>query len=182
MSKSFLSQVTTFLLTALLAGCVLVAAPASKSADTAADPEWQKIVEAGKREGTVLIYGNLVQASESAAFADEFNKATGITLDIVGGASGAPLAQRLKTETQAGQLSADVFGGGSQFVRQLKGENLFQVIKDKPLPVLKEPASVWRIQPLAMSRTAISQFTDPPANTTATSLSTPACCQSRTIQ
>ncbi len=123
--------------------------PREQIRGTTTVPQWQKIVEAGKREGTVLIYGNLVQASESAAFADQFNKATGITLDIVGGASGAPLAQRLKTETQAGQPSADVFGGGSQFVRQLKGENLFQVIKDKPLPVLKEPASVgessrWR--------------------------------------
>jgi iron(III) transport system substrate-binding protein len=152
----FISRSIPMLLMLSLAACSMpgvggTGAPANASPDGSSDPEWQNIVDAAKREGTVLIYGNLVQASESAAFAEEFNKATGITLDIVGGASGAPLAQRLKTETQAGQPSADVFGGGSQFVRQLKAENLFQVIKDKPLPVLKESPSVWRIQPLAMS-------------------------------
>src|SRR5688572_29119559 len=153
MSKILLWSVAVALVAVLISGCTPPgsAPPSGKPSDAAADPEWQKVIDAGKREGTVLIYGNLVQASESAVFAVEFNKATGITLDIVGGASGAPLAQRLRTETQAGQPSADVFGGGSQFVRQLKAENLFQVIKDKPLPVLKEPASVWRIEPLAMS-------------------------------
>jgi iron(III) transport system substrate-binding protein len=155
----FISRLSPTILAMALVACSMPGAggntsPAGKPAEGASDTEWQKVVDAAKREGTVLIYGNVVQASESPAFAEEFNKATGISLDIVGGASGAPLAQRLKTETQAGQPSADVFGGGSQFVRQLKAENLFQVIKDKPLPVLpvlKEPTSVWRIQPLAMS-------------------------------
>ena len=126
----FISRSIPMLLFLALAACSMpgvggTSAPAGTSKAGSSDPEWQKIVDAAKGEGTVLIYGNLVQASESAAFAEEFNKATGITLDIVGGASGAPLAQRLKTETQAGQPSADIFGGGSQFVRQLKADNLF---------------------------------------------------------
>ena len=61
------------------------------------------------------------------------------------------MAQRLRTEIQANQPTADVFEGSSQFIRQLKNEGLFVPLKDKALPTLKEDASVWKVNPLAMS-------------------------------
>ncbi len=121
------------------------------SSASSEDPAWQQIVEAAKREGSVLVYGSVLQGAEGTAIAEEFKKATGVTIDVVEAASGAPLAQRIRTEVQAGQPTADIFSGGSIFVHQVKREGFFTPIKDQPLPIFKEPATVWRLHPLAMS-------------------------------
>jgi iron(III) transport system substrate-binding protein len=136
-------------------GCAAPTQQASSSKLSAGsstqDPAWQQIVDAAKREGSVLVYGSILMGAEGSTIAEEFKKATGITFDAVEAASGAPLAQRIRTEVQAGQPTADIFSGGSIFVHQIKKEGFFSPVKDQPLPVFKEPDSVWRLHPLAMS-------------------------------
>ncbi len=123
--------------------------PASSASSE--DGAWQQVVEAAKREGSVLVYGSVLQGAGGTDIAEEFEKATGVTIDVVEAASGAPLAQRIRTEVEAGEPTADIFSGGSIFVHQVKREGFFTPIKDQPLPIFKEPATVWRLHPLAMS-------------------------------
>jgi ABC-type Fe3+ transport system substrate-binding protein len=115
------------------------------------DPAWASVLDAGKKEGQILAYAGIFRGTEDQAIAEAFKQATGITFEFVSAASTAPMAQRLRTEIQANQPTADVIEGSSQFIRQLKTEGLFTSVKDKALPALKEDASVWKVNPLAMS-------------------------------
>ena len=62
----------------------------SRQREWSRTPDWDKIVEAGKQEGKVLIYGALLGGPEGPAITEEFRKQTGITVDFVAGA-GSPL-------------------------------------------------------------------------------------------
>jgi len=155
MTPRFLHCVIGIITAFTLAACSGPAAPSPASqgsqSSTPADPAWAAIVEAGKKEGSVLAYAGIFRGTEDQAIADAFKQASGITFEFVSAASTAPMAQRLRTEIQANQPTADVFEGSSQFIRQLKNEGLFVPLKDKALPTLKEDASVWKVNPLAMS-------------------------------
>lgn len=154
MMTSRVFRTCTMVLLLAVVACGPPAAPATQDKAPAAgspiDAEWQKILDAAKKEGSVIIYGGIIAGGEITALAEEFRQQTGISFDMVSVASGAPLAQRIRTEVGANQPTADVFGGGSQFVHQLKKEGLFGTVKGQPLPVLREPDSVWRLHPLAM--------------------------------
>jgi iron(III) transport system substrate-binding protein len=126
------------------------ASQGSSQSSQSSDSAWSAILEAGKKEGQVLAYAGIFRGTDDQAIAEAFKQATGITFEFVSAASTAPMAQRLRTEVQANQPTADVFEGSSQFIRQLKTEGFFTPLKDKPLPALKEDASVWKVHPLAM--------------------------------
>jgi len=155
------SLVCVFVLVACTAPSGAPSGPGAPSAGGPVDSEWQKIVAAAQKEGSVLAYTGIFRGNEDQAIADEFKRQTGINFDWVNAASTAPLAQRLRTEVQAGQPSADILEGSSQFVRQLKNDGFFISVKDKPLPTLKEPESVWKIHPLAMSAEGDIQISRP---------------------
>lgn len=141
------------LLVAILTACAPAAAPASTSTSPsgqAEDPEWQKIVDAGKKEGKLLVYGLLLAGPEGAKIADEFRKKHGITADFVSG-PGAPTVQRLREEAKAGQPSADIWEGAFPWVGIVQKEGFFVSLKGKPLPAFKEPKSTWHVDPTYMS-------------------------------
>src|SRR5215217_3548882 len=78
--------IPTVLLVSLMAitACAAPSAPApapskndaskASSASSGPDAEWDKIVEAGKQEGKVLIYGALLGGPEGSAITEEFRK------------------------------------------------------------------------------------------------------------
>lgn len=172
MVRTVLRHALLFTVVISLFGCAAPSAPApaaappppaggaAKPADPAtADAEWQKIVEAGKLEGKVLIYGALLGGPEGSAIVEEFRRQTGITVDFVAGA-GSPLYQRIREETKGGP-SADLFEGSQPWPSIIQKEGYFQSIKDKPLPALKEAKTAFLVDPTIMSETgeyAISRF------------------------
>src|SRR5688500_18472680 len=64
------------------------AAPAAEKAaapatGAAADAEWERIVEAGKKEGRVTIYGRLLSGPEGTILAEAFKQKYGITVEFI---------------------------------------------------------------------------------------------------
>src|SRR5215204_2920450 len=122
---------------------------AKPAASTGPDAEWEKIVEAGKQEGKVLIYGALLGGPEGSAIAEEFRKQTGITVDFVAGA-GSPLYSRIREELKAGG-SADLFEGSQPWPSIIQKDGNFFSMKGKPLPVLRNELSAFPVNPLLMA-------------------------------
>lgn len=133
------------------------AAPAVSSKDAPAtaagvDPEWQKILDAAKQEGTVLVYGQgFMRGAEGQMIAQEFQKQTGIKIDLVEISGGSASYQRIREEMRANAPTADVFLGAPPFPGIMEKDGVAMIVKDKPLPIFKEPKSNWRVDPLAMS-------------------------------
>ncbi len=88
-----------------------VKAPTEKAQGGAWKAEWDKDVEAAKKEGKVLIYstpsGDVIRAVASA-----FEKKYGIKVEWVNG-RGEELTQRMQTEKNAGIRAVDVIMSGS---------------------------------------------------------------------
>jgi iron(III) transport system substrate-binding protein len=128
------------------------AAPAQKAPASAAsaDAEWEKIVEAGKKEGRVTIYGRLLSGPEGTILADAFKQKHGITVEFIAGA-GSPMFSRIKEELKAGRPTADLYEGSQPWPGNIEREGYFVNLKDKPLPSLKDPENVWLIDPWFMS-------------------------------
>jgi iron(III) transport system substrate-binding protein len=113
------------------------------------DADWDKIVEAGKQEGKVLIYGALLGGPEGSAITEEFRKQTGITVDFVAGA-GSPLYSRIREELKGGG-SADLFEGSQPWPSIIQKDGYFVSSKDKPLPVLRNELSAFPVDPRMMA-------------------------------
>ncbi|MFN0071401.1 MAG: ABC transporter substrate-binding protein [Chloroflexota bacterium] len=129
------------------------AAPA-KDAVSGVDPEWQKILDAAKQEGTVLVYGQgFMRGAEGQMIAQEFQKQTGVKIDLVEISGGSASYQRIREEMRANTPTADVFLGAPPFPGIMEKDGVAMVVKDKPLPIFKEPKANWRVDPLAMSDT-----------------------------
>lgn len=126
------------------------AAPAAEPASAGTDAEWQKIVDAGKKEGKLTIYGRLLSGPEGTVIADAFKQETGISVEFVAGA-GSPMFSRIKEESKAGRPTADIYQGAQPWPANIEREGYFVNIKNVPLPALKEPASAWVVDPWFMS-------------------------------
>jgi ABC-type Fe3+ transport system substrate-binding protein len=132
------------------------AKPAAKeaAAPSGTDAEWQKILDAAKQEGSVLVYGQgFLRGAEGQQIAQEFQKQTGVKIDLVEISGGSGAYQRIREEMRANAPTADMFLGSPPFPGIMEKDGLNMVIKDKPLPILKEPATNWRVEPLSMSST-----------------------------
>jgi iron(III) transport system substrate-binding protein len=131
------------------------AAPAAEKAaapatDAAADAEWERIVEAGKKDGRVTIYGRLLSGPEGTILAEAFKQKYGITVEFIAGA-GSPMFSRIKEELKAGRPTADLYEGSQPWPGNIEREGYFVNLKDKPLPSLKDPDNVWLVDPWFMS-------------------------------
>jgi ABC-type thiamine transport system substrate-binding protein len=92
----------------LLTGCLAFPALAhSQDWQT----EWNRVLEAAKKEGRVVVSGPPNPAARLEIPA-RFKERFGITVEYVGGGSSS-LASRLRLEQQAGLSTIDVFMGGS---------------------------------------------------------------------
>jgi iron(III) transport system substrate-binding protein len=119
---------------------------ASSSSGTGVSAEWQKVLDAARKEGKVLVYAERFTGPEGTLINTEIQQRYGITVDIIS-ATGAQLVPRYQQEVKAGQPSADFMEGSPTTLTALRAEETFVPLKDKPLPVLAEPASVWLTGP-----------------------------------
>ncbi|MFN0071813.1 MAG: ABC transporter substrate-binding protein [Chloroflexota bacterium] len=139
--------------------CSAPAAPAPTAAPSAAkapgqapaaDAEWDRIVAAAKQEGTVTIYGRLLSGPEGTVLAEAFKQQFGITVEFVAGA-GSPMFTRIKEEKASGRPTADLYEGSQPWPGNIERAGYFENLKDKPIPSLKDPESVWLTDPWFMS-------------------------------
>ena len=94
-------------------------APSAAGARPAWEQEWEKVLAAAKKEGTVAVAG-LPGAEIRKAVSELFEKRYGITVEYLG-QRGDQLTGRIKTERDAGQYLWDVhFGGTTSIITVLK--------------------------------------------------------------
>ncbi len=133
-----------------LAACSPSASPApsgsAPSTNAPVSAEWQQVLDAARREGKLLIYAERFTGQEGTLINTELQRIAGITVDIIS-ATGAQLVPRYQQESKAGQPSADLMEGSPTTLTALRTEGAFLPLRDKPLPVLAEPASVWLTAP-----------------------------------
>ncbi|MBM2832465.1 MAG: extracellular solute-binding protein family 1, partial [Dehalococcoidia bacterium] len=143
--------ITLFLVLGLvLAACApkaaLAPSPAPSQAPTASPApalsEWDKVLAAAKKEGTVTVY-NVFGAITGKAM-EEGMKKYGIKVENIGGI-GNDLELKIKTEQQAKTYFADVFMGGWVNQRNVVAQGFGQPV-EVAIPSLQEK-DVWFFHP-----------------------------------
>lgn len=115
---------------ACVAGFAIGAVPAlAADWQAGAGAEWHKMLEAGRKEGTVVVAGS---PEIGVAFTKAFKRDTGITLSYLGG-SYRDLSSRLSRELRSGRVTIDVDLGGGSSLYYIKNGYLKPI---KPLLVL----------------------------------------------
>lgn len=83
----------------------------SKEAKNSGEQEWEKVLEAARKEGKITLYINFPPALRQA-IGDAFEKKTGIKTEMVTG-RGDEIAAKVLIERRAGLYLADVHLGGT---------------------------------------------------------------------
>jgi iron(III) transport system substrate-binding protein len=103
---------------------------------------WQKIVEAAKKEGKVVVGGPPTSVLRQK-FKETFEKRFGIELELIS-APGPQNASRAMSEFKAGVKYFDVLHGGSGTLEPLMRENMLEPLMDFViLPEVKDPRQWW---------------------------------------
>ncbi len=89
--------------TIALAACVL---PVLAQAQSKA--EWDKVIEAAKKEGKVVVYSGYISPETHNAINAEFRKQYGIAVDVLS-ARGGELRERVRMEHQTNRFLVDVY-------------------------------------------------------------------------
>jgi iron(III) transport system substrate-binding protein len=119
---------------------VFLSAGSARSADPQA--EWQKTLEAAKKEGRVVA-GGPPTAVLRQKYKETFEKRFGIELELVS-APGPQNAGRAAKEFKAGVTYFDVLHGGSGTLEPLMYENMLALFADYMiLPEVKDPRQWW---------------------------------------
>jgi iron(III) transport system substrate-binding protein len=122
------------------------APPAASAARSAEEAEWDRVLQAARQEGTVVVAGYPTDEARQAS-TEPFEKRYGITVQFepLGGPQGAVLAERVRTERAAGQHRWDVFvGGTTTIINALKPMGAVEPIEAALLlPEVKDPGR-WR--------------------------------------
>ena len=97
-----------------LTAVALLSAGTACAADwqASAGPEWQKMLAAGRQEGTVAVAG---RGEMAEPMTDAFKRDTGIGLDFLGG-EGREQFTRLVREMRAGNVTIDVIFDGQSLI------------------------------------------------------------------
>ncbi|MDP2644483.1 MAG: extracellular solute-binding protein [Desulfobacterales bacterium] len=105
------------------------------------EAQWQKTLEAGKKEGKVTVYGSDM-GSVLRKHAPVFGKKFGIELEITSG-RGSQLGQRLRREKTAGMHLADVVMAGGNSILSYKKMGITEPMDNKLiLPEVTDP-KLW---------------------------------------
>ncbi len=86
--------------------------------------EWQKVVEAAKREGKVVLYSALVGAPSTSRIAEAFEEKYGIVVDTLE-ARASELLERVRTEQASGRSLGDVSYNGSTATERQMIDSVF---------------------------------------------------------
>lgn len=104
--------------------------------------EWNKIVEAAKKEGKVVVGGPPTSVLRQK-FKETFEKRFGIEMELIS-APGPQNASRAMSEFKAGVKYFDVLHGGSGTLEPLMRENMLAPFMDFViLPEAKDPRQWW---------------------------------------
>lgn len=118
------------LMKALTVGAALLAAGAAQ-----AQSDWNAIVANAKKEGSVVVYSNLVGDPTLKAIVAQFTKTYGIKVDVLEGRA-TEIRERTRTEQAAGRFLGDVTfttsGQGELIAREDKS-----YVKHEPTPNAK---------------------------------------------
>lgn len=123
------------------------AAPLSQApAKEAWEIEWEKVIEAAKKEGSLVLYST-AGSEVRAAIAIAFRKKYGVQVEAVG-ARGGEISQKIMSERRAGLYFADVYTGGTTTVTtELKPAGVIDPLEPALiLPEVKDPKAWWEGQ------------------------------------
>ncbi len=144
--KSVLEVFMALALVALWAACTQPAAPSPAPApkQTAVpktkagwEQQWDELLAAARKEGTVTIYNTAWRPQASAALREAFTQKYGINLEFSPFARGAELFAKVQAEKTAGLAVADLFGaGGPTLISTMKPAGVFRPME--PLLILPE--------------------------------------------
>lgn len=118
-------------------------APAPAPAPAAQASEWDKVVAAAAKEGTVTLY-NVLGASWAPALKDAMTK-YGIKVELISG-NGAALELKVETEQRAKAVTADIFISGWTNNLNLLKKSYAEPVNRTLVPELT-PTDVWRLNP-----------------------------------
>lgn len=127
---------TGFAALAALALGALAALPAFAADDwqAGAGPEWQRVLEAGRKEGRVVVGG---RTELGKPMSEAFKADTGITLDFLGGES-RDISSRLDREVRSGNVTLDFVLGGAGDIDLARNGRLLPLKKQLLLPGVTE--------------------------------------------
>ncbi len=132
----------------LSASSSALASPAAKAVASPVAGEWEKqwnaVLDAGKKEGIVVIY-NLWRPETRTALTKAFYEKYGIKPEFISFSKGAELQAKVQTEKQAGMYAVDVIGAGiPTLIVTMKPAGLLGSLK--PLLILPEVLDphAWR--------------------------------------
>src|SRR5262249_36227718 len=113
-----------------------LARPAAAQAPT--DADWRKIVDAAKKEGTVVVYNGAVGSPTLPKIGAAFEARYGVRMELLE-ARASELRERIRTEQAAGKVLGDVSHNGSTTTALQLGEGVFQ--PHGPLPNAGRPVA-----------------------------------------
>ncbi len=117
-------------LAGLAAGSALAAVPSLARAED----NWNKVVEAAKKEGQVVLYSAFVGLAAHAQLKKDFQAAYGITVEILE-ARASEVRERIRIEQAAGRFAADISENGrTTTTLQIEQDRVF--VPFGPLPSL----------------------------------------------
>lgn len=130
------------------------AAPAGPPSATRAAPaapasEWDKVVEAAKKEGKITAYSFHFIGDVGTGVAKAFKDKYGIQIESISG-PGMQLIERMRAEQRAGQGMADILTTGASIIFVAKTEGLTRPVG--VLPVLEEQGGWLGFPPLDPER------------------------------
>lgn len=118
-----------------------VAAPTVASAASGAT-DWQTVIDAAKKEGTVVVYGSPGDALQTA-FTQGFQDKYGIPVDF-SGSSGGEMTAKILTARAAGAYNVDVANAGAQsFLHDLRPANALTSVTPLLVGPNDSDPSVW---------------------------------------
>jgi len=91
----------------MMAAAAAFALSAAVPAAQAQDEDWNKVVEAAKKEGSLVLYTAFVGQPSTKAIADAFTAEYGIPVEILE-ARASEIRERVRVEQAAGRFAADV--------------------------------------------------------------------------
>jgi iron(III) transport system substrate-binding protein len=110
-------------------------------------PEWDKIVEAAKKEGELTIYGYAITEAKMTSFNSTFAKEYGIKINYLAGTT-PELTEKIKTEAQIGQVESDIVAISQFGIYQLVDLGLIVPdIGDKLPEIAATTEADWKAPP-----------------------------------
>jgi iron(III) transport system substrate-binding protein len=124
----------------LLVAALLVHLVSGGSAGAQPGEDWDKIVEAAKREGTVIVYSAYLSPSTHKPIADAFERKYGIKVQYLT-ARGSEMRERIRTEQAAGRFLGDTQHNAlTNLLAAMAQEKTLQPLGPLPNAVRLKPA------------------------------------------